>query len=46
MKVAHGFSDIVKAFKKSLPHVDWMDEKSANAAADKVNFFLSLRGIG
>jgi len=29
--------DIVKAFKKSLPHIDWMDEKSANAAADKAS---------
>lgn len=41
MKVANAFSDIVKAFKKSLRHIDWMDEKSANAAADKVNFFCS-----
>ncbi|KAF8636703.1 hypothetical protein AX17_003507 [Amanita inopinata Kibby_2008] len=27
--------DIVKAFKRSLPHIDWMDEKSATAAAEK-----------
>ena len=41
--VAYVFSDIVKTFKKSLSHIDWMDEKSAKAAADKVEF-LSLRG--
>ncbi|KAK2467031.1 hypothetical protein APHAL10511_001289 [Amanita phalloides] len=27
--------DIVKAFKNSLPNIDWMDEKSATAAAEK-----------
>ena len=37
--VAYVFSDIVKTFKKSLSHIDWMDEKSAKAAADKVKFF-------
>jgi endothelin-converting enzyme len=29
-------ADIVKSFKESLKHLDWMDEKSANAAAEKV----------
>lgn len=28
--------DIVKAFKKSLPIIPWMDEESAVAAAEKV----------
>ncbi|PFH50075.1 hypothetical protein AMATHDRAFT_75830 [Amanita thiersii Skay4041] len=27
--------DIVKAFKGSLSHIDWMDKKSADAAAEK-----------
>lgn len=31
--------DIVKAFKSSLSHIDWMDKKSANAAAEKVHDF-------
>lgn len=43
MTVVNVFSDIVKAFKKSLSHIDWMDKKSANAAANKVNF-VTLRG--
>jgi len=29
-------ADIVDSFKESLKYVDWMDEKSANAAAEKV----------
>lgn len=29
--------DIIKSFKASLPHIDWMDEKSANAAAEKAD---------
>lgn len=30
-------TDIVDAFKVSLRAIDWMDEKSANAAAEKVS---------
>ncbi|KAF5386857.1 hypothetical protein D9615_001643 [Tricholomella constricta] len=30
-------TDIVKSFKASLPHVDWMDKKSGDAAAEKAN---------
>ncbi|KAF9052689.1 hypothetical protein BJ165DRAFT_1413126 [Panaeolus papilionaceus] len=30
-------TDIVKAFKHSLEHIDWMDEKSAHAAAEKAD---------
>lgn len=30
-------TDIVKAFKASLPHIDWMDKESARAAAEKVS---------
>ena len=30
-------TDIVDAFKVSLRNIDWMDVKSANAAAEKVN---------
>lgn len=30
-------SDIVEAFKTSLPHIDWMDKKSAMAAAEKAD---------
>jgi endothelin-converting enzyme len=29
-------TDIIKAFKTSLRNIDWMDEKSAKAAAEKV----------
>lgn len=29
--------DIVKSFKASLLHIDWMDKKSADAAAEKVH---------
>ena len=29
--------DIVEAFKRSLSHLDWMDQTSAKAAAEKVN---------
>lgn len=29
-------SDIIKSFKSSLYHLDWMDEESAQAAAEKV----------
>lgn len=31
------FTDIVKAFKRSLSHVDWMDKKSAKAASNKAD---------
>jgi predicted metalloendopeptidase len=31
------FADIVGAFKKSLRKLDWMDQKSAIAAAEKVS---------
>lgn len=30
-------TNIVKAFKTSLAHIDWMDEESATAAAEKVS---------
>ncbi|PPR08078.1 hypothetical protein CVT24_010539 [Panaeolus cyanescens] len=30
-------TDIVDAFKHSLKHIDWMDEKSARAAAEKAD---------
>ncbi|TFY65494.1 hypothetical protein EVG20_g5570 [Dentipellis fragilis] len=30
-------TDIVKSFKASLPHISWMDDKSANAAAHKAD---------
>ncbi|KAJ3560525.1 hypothetical protein NP233_g10783 [Leucocoprinus birnbaumii] len=30
-------TDIVQAFKASLKNIDWMDEKSANAAAEKAD---------
>ncbi|KDR81470.1 hypothetical protein GALMADRAFT_152331 [Galerina marginata CBS 339.88] len=30
-------TDIVKSFKESLKHIDWMDEKSALAAAEKAD---------
>ncbi|TFK42726.1 hypothetical protein BDQ12DRAFT_676709 [Crucibulum laeve] len=30
-------TDIVDAFKASLPHIDWMDKKSAKAAAQKAD---------
>ncbi|OCH83524.1 zincin, partial [Obba rivulosa] len=30
-------TDIVKAFKHSLEHLEWMDEESAAAAAEKVS---------
>ncbi|KAG6854921.1 hypothetical protein C0991_009744 [Blastosporella zonata] len=30
-------TDIVKAFKASLLHIDWMDEKSSEAAAEKAD---------
>ncbi|KAG5716301.1 Endothelin-converting enzyme 1 [Termitomyces sp. T112] len=30
-------TDIVKAFKASLPHIDWMDKKSGKAAAEKAD---------
>ncbi|KAG6845228.1 hypothetical protein H0H87_012220 [Tephrocybe sp. NHM501043] len=30
-------TNIVKAFKASLPHIDWMDKKSSNAAAEKAD---------
>ncbi|TFK29797.1 endothelin-converting enzyme 1 [Coprinopsis marcescibilis] len=29
--------NVVKAFKASLPHIDWMDGKSAKAAAEKAD---------
>jgi endothelin-converting enzyme len=29
-------ADIVKAFKQSIKHIDWMDEVSSRAAAEKV----------
>ncbi|TFK76595.1 zincin [Pluteus cervinus] len=29
--------DIIGAFKRSLPHIDWMDKKSATAAAEKAD---------
>ena len=32
----HIFADVVIAFKESLKKIDWMDEKSAKAAAEKV----------
>jgi endothelin-converting enzyme len=31
--------DIIESFKASLPHIAWMDEKSAKAAAEKVFFY-------
>ncbi|RDB20946.1 Endothelin-converting enzyme 1 [Hypsizygus marmoreus] len=30
-------TDIVKSFQASLPRIDWMDKKSAHAAAEKAN---------
>ena len=30
-------TDIVKAFKASLPHIPWMDDESADTAAQKAN---------
>jgi predicted metalloendopeptidase len=30
--------DIVEAFKRSLSNLDWMDQTSAEAAAEKVCF--------
>ncbi|KAG6886039.1 hypothetical protein C0993_005223 [Termitomyces sp. T159_Od127] len=30
-------TEIVKAFKASLPHIDWMDKKSSKAAAEKAD---------
>ncbi|KAG6891339.1 hypothetical protein C0992_008793 [Termitomyces sp. T32_za158] len=30
-------TEIVKAFKASLPHIEWMDEKSGKAAAEKAD---------
>lgn len=32
----HWLSDIVQSFKDSLKYIDWMDEESATAAAEKV----------
>jgi len=29
-------SDTIKAFKESLRHLDWMDDQSSKAAAEKV----------
>jgi len=29
--------DIIESFKASLPHIGWMDKKSANAAAEKAD---------
>jgi endothelin-converting enzyme len=31
-------TDIIKAFKHSLDDLEWMDEKSAHAAAEKVPY--------
>ena len=33
----NGLIDIITAFKNSLKDIDWMDEKSAKAAAEKVS---------
>jgi endothelin-converting enzyme len=35
-KSATVISDIIKAFKNSLPNIEWMDEESASGAAEKV----------
>jgi endothelin-converting enzyme len=29
--------DIVKSFKSSLPHLEWMDKESADAASEKAD---------
>ena len=34
-------SDIIGSFKASLPHIKWMDEESARAAAEKVIYLFS-----
>ena len=35
--------DIIETFKKSLEHLEWMDDESRAAAAEKVDFPLHLR---
>jgi endothelin-converting enzyme len=35
-KSASVITDIIKAFKHSLPNIEWMDKESASAAAEKV----------
>ena len=35
-------ADIVSAFKKSLKHLEWMDEESSDAAADKARGICCL----
>ncbi len=39
---SHSSADIIDAFKESLKHLEWMDEKSGKAAAEKVGCFLHL----
>jgi endothelin-converting enzyme len=38
--------DIIKAFKHSLDNIEWMDEKSANAAKKKVRIVHTNRPLG
>lgn len=42
-KATRVITDIVKAFKTSLRNIDWMDEESASAAAEKVGTDNQLR---
>lgn len=35
-------TDVIKTFKASLPNIDWMDQKSASAAAAKVRLLSAF----
>ncbi|CAK5279362.1 unnamed protein product [Mycena citricolor] len=39
-KAAKIITDIIESFKESLPNVSWLDEPSAEAAAEKVSLIL------
>ena len=42
----HARLDVIKAFKSSLPHLQWMDKESADAAAEKADAISTRIKVG